>query len=306
MRVLDNLRLAVKLPIILGALALIALLAMGASAYHAAREALMDAGVARIQTAVNSKLLEFEAWFDGVSSDLKSTAGSPLTLRAFREFSQASDKLGPDASELLHTRFITQNPYPQGERYKLDRLDEVSEYGIAHARYHAGFVSLFQEKHYHDVLLIDVEGRVLYSVAKESDFGQNILIGPNRSSNLAKIVRQVLQRPDSDVIYSDFEPYGASQGAQSSFVAAPIRTEGGHVLGALVFQLSVGQMNTILARHHDDELQVFSYLVGRDFKLRSDVGAEAGDRAMTRKSARTLSSGSRPCSQFWSERRLRQ
>ncbi len=284
MRVLDNPRLAVKLPIILGALALIALLAMGASAYHAAREALMDAGVARIQTAVNSKLLEFEAWFDGVSSDLKSTAGSPLTLRAFREFSQALDKLGPDASEFLHTRFIAQNPYPQGERYKLDRLDEVSEYGIAHARYHAGFVSLFQEKHYHDVLLIDVEGRVLYSVAKESDFGQNILIGTNRSSNLAKIVRQVLQRPDSDVIYSDFEPYGASQGAQASFVAAPIRTAGGHVLGALVFQLSVGQMNTILARHHDDELQVFSYLVGRDFKLRSDVGAEAGDRAMARKS----------------------
>lgn len=283
-RVLVNLRLAVKLPIILGTLALVALMSMGATAYHAAREALLDAGVARIQTAVNSKLLELEAWFDGVSSDLKSAAGSPVTLQAVREFSQALDKLGPNASDFLHTRFIAQNPYPPTERYKLERLDEVSDYGIAHARYHAGFLSLFQEKHYHDVMLIDAEGRVLYSVAKESDLGQNILIGRNRASNLSKIVRQVLQRPNSEVIYSDFEPYGASQGAQASFAAAPIRTAGGRVLGAIVFQLSVGQMNTILARHHGDDLQVFSYLVGRDFKLRSDVGAEAQNRAMIRKS----------------------
>lgn len=281
---LDNLRLAVKLPIVLGTLALMALLAMGATAYHAAREALLDAGVARIQTAVDAKLLEFEAWFDGVSSDLKSTAGSPPTLQAVREFSQALDKMGAGASDFLHTRFIAQNPFPRSERYKLDRLDEVSDYGIAHARYHAGFVSLFQEKHYHDVLLIDVEGRVLYSVAKETDLGQNILIGPNRASNLSKIVRQVLQRPNSDVIYSDFGPYGASQGAQASFAAAPIRTAGGRVLGALVFQMSVEQMNTILARRHGNGLQVFSYLVGRDFKLRSDVGAGTQDRAMIRKS----------------------
>lgn len=281
---LDNLRLAVKLPIVLGTLALMALLAMGATAYHAASEALLDAGVARIQTAINSKLLEFESWFDGVSSDLKSTAGSPLTLRAIREFSQALDKLGPDASDFLQTRFIAQNPYPPAERYKLERLDEVSDYGIAHARYHAGFVSLFQEKHYHDVLLIDAEGQVLYSVAKESDLGQNILIGPNGASNLSKIVRQVLQRPNSDVIYSDFEPYEASQGAQASFAAAPIRSASGRVMGALVFQLSVAQMNSILVRRHGNELQVFSYLVGRDFKLRSDVGVKAQDRAIIRKS----------------------
>ncbi len=284
MRVLDNLRLAVKLPIILGSLALIALLAMGATAYHAAREALMDAGSARMQTAVNAKLLELEAWFDGVSSDLRSTAGSPLTLRAVREFSQALDKLGPTAPEFLRTRFILQNPYPADERYKLDRLDEVSDYGIAHARYHQGFVSLFHAKRYHDVLLVDVEGRVLYSVAKEADFGQNILTGSNGSSALTKIVRQVLQRPDADTAFSDFQPYGASNGELASFAATPIRTAGGRVVGALIFQLSVAQMNTILSRQHGKELQVLSYLVGRDHKLRSDVGTEAKDLALARKS----------------------
>lgn len=284
MRALDNLKLAVKLPIILGTLALIALLAMGSSAYHAARKALMEAGIARMQTATNSKVIELESWFEGVNSDLKSAAGSPLTLHAVREFAQAFDRMGDSAPAYLRQKFITQNPYPVNERYKLDQLDEVSDYGMTHARYHSGFVALLQEKHYHDVLLIDAQGRVLYSVAKETDLGQNILTGPQRGTNLSKIIRQVLQRPNADVIYSDFQPYMASGNEIASFAAAPVRTPGGQVIGTLVFQLSVSQMNAVLTRQHGKELQVFSYLVGRDHRLRTDVGTAASDRALARKS----------------------
>ncbi len=80
MRVLDNLRLAFKLPIILGTLVLAALLAIGYVSYSTARTALMEAGVARLQTAVNSKLLEFETWFEGVTADVRSSAANPLTV----------------------------------------------------------------------------------------------------------------------------------------------------------------------------------------------------------------------------------
>ncbi|MCX8508407.1 MAG: HAMP domain-containing protein, partial [Rhodobacteraceae bacterium] len=100
----------------------------------------------------------------------------------------------------------------------------------------------------------------------------------------AKIVRQVLQRPNADVLYSDFQPYSVSGNETASFAAVPVRTPGGQVIGAVVIQLSVAQMNTILNHHHGDELQVFSYLVGRDHRLRSDVGFGAADLALTRKS----------------------
>ena len=59
MRLFDNLRLAVKLPIVLGTLALLSLLAMGYTSHRTARDALIDAGEARILTMINAKLLEY-------------------------------------------------------------------------------------------------------------------------------------------------------------------------------------------------------------------------------------------------------
>ena len=146
MRLFDNLRLAVKLPIVMGTLALLSLLAMGYTSHRMAHKALMTSGEARIDTALKAKLLEFEAWFDVIESDLKSQAASPLTIRAMNDFSAAWDRLGPDPKTYLQNRFITDNPNLKSDRYKLVRLKDVSNYALAHSRYHSGFVSVFQEK----------------------------------------------------------------------------------------------------------------------------------------------------------------
>lgn len=61
MRQLDNVSLAAKLPIILGTLALAALLTMGYTGYRVARDALLAAGQARVQTIVDSRLTEIDA-----------------------------------------------------------------------------------------------------------------------------------------------------------------------------------------------------------------------------------------------------
>ena len=185
MRLFDNLRLAVKLPIILGTLALLSLLAMGYTSHRLARAALMDAGEARIETAINAKLLEFEAWFGVVSSDLKSQAASPLTIRAVRDFSEAWTRLGPDPQGFLQKRFITDNPNPKGERYKLDRPGDVSDYSLAHSRYHAGFVAVEQSNGLGEIVGFDglVCGAHVGQVEPPGDF---FLCG---DGNLAFVVR---------------------------------------------------------------------------------------------------------------------
>ena len=280
MRLFDNLRLAVKLPIVLGTLALLSLLAMGYTSHRTARDALIDAGEARILTMINAKLLEYNAWFETVSSDLKSQAASPMTVRAINDFSQAWARLGPDAQTVLQKQYITDDPNPKGHRYNLRQSGEVSDYALAHARYHAGFVSVFREKGYHDVMLIDSSGNILYSVAKESDFGQNLFVGPLRGTNLAKVARRVIQSRNPAVLFSDFETYMASGGVAASFAAAPILSANGRVLGALVFQISVTQVDAILDRHHGSDLQVRSYLVGRDHRLRSNAAVSPTPTAL--------------------------
>lgn len=264
MRLLDNLSVAAKLPIILGTLALAALLAMGYTSHRVARDALMDAAHVRIETVVVAKETEVSAWFSVVASDLASLSASPTAVRAIRDFSMAWERLGKSAPEILQEQFITRNPYPAGERYRLEQPASVSDYSIAHNRYHAGFVSMLEQKAYHDLMILDQEGNVLYSVAKEGDLGQNIFSGPLRTSLLAKTARRAMQAPDTTVLFSDFDHYGPSKGRMTSFAAAPIRSVDGRVLGAFVFQISAEQLTALLGTEFGKESGALIYLVGRD------------------------------------------
>ena len=250
MRAFDNLRLAVKLPIILGTLVLIALAAMGYSGYSIARSALLEAGESRLLTAVNSKLLEFESWFEGVTADLRTTAASPLTLRAIRDFEKAWTDIGDGAPDYLRQTYIDDNPYPPGQRHKLISAPVVSGYSIAHGRYHSGFVSIFNEKRYNDLMLLNSDGDVIYSVSKEADLGQNVLTGALAQTKLAEAVRQALAARGREVFYSDFAAYGLSGHEISSFAAVPIRAADTTIVGVLVLQISTRQLDAVLGRHH--------------------------------------------------------
>jgi hypothetical protein len=61
MRILDNVSLALKLPLVLGSVALVALLTMGYTGYHYARAALLKAGEEQVDIIVDAKEMEVEA-----------------------------------------------------------------------------------------------------------------------------------------------------------------------------------------------------------------------------------------------------
>ena len=288
MRMLDNLSLAAKLPIILGTLALLALLTMGYTGYRVARDALLAAGQARVETIVDSKLMEIDAWYSVVSSDLKSLASSPQMGRAVRDFSSAWGRIGDDPAAYLKERYVTRNPYERGERHKLENPSDVSDYSIAHNRYHGGFVAIFEEKGYHDILLVDTSGNILYTVSKESDLGQNIFTGPLRTSELARTARRVMQSPDADVLFSDFASYAPTPGKSASFAGAPIRSVDGRTVGALVFQISAGQLTALIERRTGAGLGGLTYLVGRDHRLRTNVGADGQTALKLRSTAEAV------------------
>jgi len=288
MRAFDNLRLAVKLPIILGTLVLIALAAMGYSGYSIARSALLEAGEARLLTAVNSKLLEFESWFEGVTADLRTTAASPLTLRAIRDFEKAWTDIGDGAPDYLRQTYIDDNPYPPGQRHKLISAPVVSGYSIAHGRYHSGFVSIFNEKRYNDLMLLNSDGDVIYSVSKEADLGQNVLTGALAQTKLAEAVRQALAARGREVFYSDFAAYGLSGHEISSFAAVPIRAADTTIVGVLVLQISTRQLDAVLGRHHGKEMPLTGYLAGADGRLRTNLGPTPQEEALAKESTASV------------------
>jgi class 3 adenylate cyclase len=152
----------------------------------------------------------------------------------------------PAAIQLQYL-YIVRNPHPKEHRAELVDPGDGSEYSKVHQKYHVAFRSIVKRFGYYDLYLIDYQtGRQVYDVAKDRDFASSLQDGPYRNSNLAKVVRQCLatDNPD-DVFFSDFEPYEASRGEPTQYVASPV-FDGKERLGVLAFQLSTDAIDAVL------------------------------------------------------------
>lgn len=269
MRLLDNMRLAIKLPLLLAMLALIALLVMGATSYRVARSALLAEGQNRLQTALEVRQLLLAGWLEGLSKDLAAHAESPLTAKIMRDFTNSWARVPGDRGAYVRRRFIERNPNPAGSRYLLGAAEDISDYSIVHRRYHDNFVNEVLADDYDDLLLIDETGTVLYSVMKDDDFGQNVLAGPLRDSGLAKVVRATLAAPKDGARFTDFAHYAPAGNAQVGFLAVPIRGTDGQRIGIIALRLPLERLDAVMARRTGLGQTGRSYLIGADGLLRS-------------------------------------
>jgi class 3 adenylate cyclase len=177
----------------------------------------------------------------------------------------------------LQYLYIVKNPFPKDRRDELIDAGDGSEYSRVHKKYHKALRNIVRKFGYYDLYLIDSENaRELYDVTKDRDFATSLREGPYASSNLAKVVQlcQATNNPN-DVFFSDFEPYEASRGEPTQYVASPI-FDGDRRLGALVLQLSTEAINQVMTGDRGwlrDGLGQTgeSILVGPDYLSRSDV-----------------------------------
>lgn len=105
----------------------------------------------------------------------------------------------------------------------LIRADGPESYHAAHGEYHPQLRSLLYQRSYYDIFLFDLTGTMIYSVAKEADYGTSFgaeSSGPWKASGLGSAVRAALAEPD-EISFADWAAYGPS-GAQAAFLATGI------------------------------------------------------------------------------------
>jgi len=170
-------------------------------------------------------------------------------LKAARQRYQDYLPITAAAIELQYL-YIVKNPYPKGQRYKLVTAGDKSDYSKVHAKYHPALLNIVQKFGYYDLYLIDFNTQqILYDVAKDRDFGTNLAVGPYRNSNLAKVVRKCLAAKSTDeVFFTDFEPYEASEGEPTQYVASPI-WDGNKPIGVFALQLSTVAIDNVMTEH---------------------------------------------------------
>ena len=129
-------------------------------------------------------------------------------------------------------------------------------------------MSLSQTYDYiYDLFLIDNEGNILYSIAKESDLGTNLLHGSYKDTLFAQTVAQSLNTGQS--LFSDLERYSPSGNKISGFLTAPLLDEYGNKIGVFAIQIKMDTLFSLLMNNNIKSIN--SYLIGRDGILRTAI-----------------------------------
>jgi len=201
--------------------------------------------------------------------------------------SEPVDAYVPDEGHIqyLQNKYIASNPNPVGEKDERTRPDEGWEvYHTTHAAYHDDFRRFLHAFNYYDLFLVEPDnGHIVYSVYKEVDFGTSLLDGPYQDSNFAEAFRAALEAGDSEEHrLVDFSAYAPSYGAPASFIASPI-TDAGEVIGVLVFQMPIGEINKTLTGGQDWQAEGLgetgeTFLVGADRRMRNDARSLLEDK----------------------------
>jgi diguanylate cyclase (GGDEF)-like protein/PAS domain S-box-containing protein len=103
--------------------------------------------------------------------------------------------------------------------------------------------SLGERGTYHDVLLIDAHGNVVFSLQGEADLGTNLLDGPYRDSGLAAGFRQAMTFLHIDL--TRFTPYAPSGNEIAAFSVAPVLANG-KPLGAIALQVNLSTLMPVV------------------------------------------------------------
>lgn len=169
----------------------------------------------------------------------------------------------------LQEQYIFNNKNEIGYKENLDSANEESEYNDAHKKYHPSFKSFLKQFEFYDVFLINPDnGRIMYSVFKEVDFGTRLFEGPYKNTGIAQVAKKALKLKNGQTIFSEYSQYAPSYNAYASFVATPVY-DGEKLVSVLIFQLS-NKLDDIVKNIDGIGKTAEVFILGEDSKLRSN------------------------------------
>jgi len=276
MNALSQLKIRHKLPIFLVGFALLASAVLVTvstvnfqrNAWHTVEN--------RFESLMSDRAATLAAVLKSMQADVATLAAVPSTATAAQRLSAAWSSVGDAAGETLRRMYISENPNPADQRSKLDRAKQTIPYNIHHASFHPAFRKLLAAKGYSDAYLVNIAGDVMYSVAKQDDFGTNLLSGPLADSALAAAFQRIMSAPAENVVFTDFESYGQGGETASAFVGMQLMASSGQMVGVFILQIPEALVNQIVTQVSGLGDSTEIYLVGDDNRTRSRSRFENG------------------------------
>ena len=271
MKMIDNIKIAKKLPGIIVLLSLVTALLTGTMSYFAARSSLQDEAESKLAAVLSDRAAMASNWLQSIDEDLNTQALNPATLQAVRDFTSGWETISGNQTAYLQDYYINRNPNPTGSKENLDYATDGSAYSRTHAQFHPYFRQFLRDRGYYDVFLFDPKGNLVYSVFKENDYATNVVSGQWAGTDLGKAFTAARNAAATgESVFFDFKPYAPSNNAPASFIAKAIKDAQGRFAGVLAFQMPIDRMNAIMAHNAGLGKTGETYIVGQDALMRSD------------------------------------
>ena len=286
---------------------------VGVIGYVNATDSLRDAAFERLVEVRDSRAREISRLFSTIESTVIVHSRGQSVVDATLAFTQAFDELGdvaltdeqaallesyysdtfgprlseatgsvanvesfvPNTAAARYLQVVYTAPHDSFDAaIAVDDAGDGSTWSSVHARYHDYFRSMTALLDYEDVLLLDADGRVVYSAFKGVDLGTNVLSGPYRFSNLsAAYGRAMGSNLLGEVSFTDFEAYPPSLNLPAGWAVTPIGS-GGELIGAMAVELPIERLSNVMTADGDWSQGGLgatgeTYLVGTDGLMRS-------------------------------------
>ncbi|MGH6754278.1 MAG: PAS-domain containing protein, partial [Bradyrhizobium sp.] len=202
-----------------------------------------------------------------VRNDLQGAATNPAVIRSLDNVAIGFKVLSPVDRERLRSK------YAGNVALSNDAAKGLSDfYGSAYGAMHPWFRKFAAEHGYDDVVFIDRDANVAYTLAKRSDFGTNVAKAGAAPTILTSIFERLKAAPDGPAIVTDFVSYGPAA-APVAFAATPVYQTLGNFtnfVGVLLFQVPETTIDQILNKGEGFGSRGEALIVGRDGLLRSN------------------------------------
>jgi len=179
-----------------------------------------------------------------------------------------------ETSFALQYNYILKNPNPINEKDKLDFSNDGTSYSQKHKQHHESLRKFKERFGLKDIILVDIDGNVVYTVNKEIDFTTSLVTGPYAFDAVGLVYKKAVNFSSTeDFLISDFAPHLPAYDMPASFIASPV-FDGEKKIGVLIFQLDVSKINQIMTSNQDwDKIGLGntgeSYLIAKDNTMRS-------------------------------------
>ena len=241
-----------KLPL---AAALLTIVSIGVSSVVSLQigsSAVNEKIVEKLEAVVDGRRNQLETFLANLQQDLAATSQNNLMRIALEGFKYDWGFLGADATNELKRRYITENPFPEGERQKYDTAQKpddakISSYDQTHERYNAQLREMAESRGWEDFFLVDMNGNVIYSVNKYDDYASNLRSDALKNTGIGRVYEGIVGANIIDkTVFADYAAYPPIGNQPAAFMGHALNSQMGPV-GVIIIRVPTGKIAEIMS-----------------------------------------------------------